>query len=71
MFHLSAPFIIKLQSVFSKQRRHELPDHRLGLLSLIPSQHADVGHQPSHSTDGHAAHLPLDVISDLLHSSKE
>lgn len=64
------PFTVKLKGVLAKQRRHKLPDHSLGLLPLISSQHPHVGHQPGHRTYCHAAHFPLDVVSDLLDSKR-
>jgi len=65
------PFIVELQRVLPVQRGHELPDHRLGLIPLVPPQHPDVGHQPGHRADCHTAHFPLDVVSDLLHAGRD
>lgn len=65
---LFVPFVVELQSVLAVQWGHKLANHSLRLLPLIPPQHSDVGHQPGHCTDGHTAHLSLDVVSDLLHS---
>lgn len=30
-----------------------------------------MGYEPGHRTDGHTAHLALDVVSDLLHSERD
>ena len=65
------PFIVKLQRVLPIQRSHQLPDHRLRLLPLVSPQHPDVGDQPGHRAYGHTAYLPLNVVSDLLHSDRE
>lgn len=70
VFQSFVPFIVKLQSVLPIQWGYKLSDHSLGLLPLIPPQHPDVCHQPGHRTDGHTAHLPLDVVSDLLPSER-
>ena len=65
------PFIVKLQGVLPVQWGYKLSDHSLGLLPLVPPQHPDVSHQPGHCTDRHAAHFPLNVVSDLLHSERD
>lgn len=69
--HSFVPFIVELQCVFPIQWSHELSDHSLRLLPLIPPQHSDVSHQPGHRTDGHTAHLSLNVVSDFLHSEDD
>lgn len=65
------PFVVKLQGVFSIKWSHQLPDHSLRFLPLIPPQHSNVGHQPGHSTNGHTADLSLDVVCDLLQKKRK
>src|SRR4029434_8055609 len=60
------PFVVELECAFSVHGRHELADHSLGFVSLIKTKHPHMGNQPGYCTDAHTAHLPFNVICDLL-----